>query len=63
MKRRDVIKRLGKVAKAKGERLILTEGGSHTLAAIGDRKTTIPRHNEINELTAKSIIKYMEAEQ
>lgn len=55
------MKRLNEIAKDKGESLDTREGGSHTVVKIGDRQTTVPRHNEINEITAKSIIKHMEA--
>ncbi|TWS25607.1 hypothetical protein FK530_23085 [Tsukamurella conjunctivitidis] len=63
MKRRDIIKRLRQIAKDRGEELILVEGGRHTKASIGDRNTTIPRHNEVNEMTANSIIKHMEGKE
>lgn len=61
MKRTDLMKRLRKIAKAQGETVESREGGSHTVVKIGDRQTTVPRHNEINEHTAKAIIKHMEA--
>ena len=38
----------------------MTEGGSHSKVWIGERFVTVPRHNEINELTAKSIIAKVE---
>lgn len=56
MKRRDLIKRLDNIAKTKGEKLILTEGGNHTKVTIGQWSEPIPRHREINELLAKAII-------
>lgn len=62
MKRRDIIKELRKVAKAAGETLEISEGGKHSFVTIGDRKTTLPRHSEVNELTARGIIKYMKGE-
>ncbi|QCG77808.1 HicA-like toxin [Gordonia phage Reyja] len=62
MKRRDLMKTLGQIAKAAGEDLVTREGGSHTIVTIGDRKTPVPRHNEINEYTAKGIINYMRGE-
>ena len=34
------------------------EGGNHTKVTIGPLHSTIPRHSEINEITARSIIKY-----
>lgn len=60
MKRTDLVKRLRKIAKTQGSELILTEGGSHTKVRIGERVTVIPRHSEINEITAKAIIRQME---
>lgn len=54
------MKRLAKIAKAAGEEVVTREGGSHTVVTIGDRQTTVPRHNEINEMTAKAILKQME---
>lgn len=55
------MKRLRKIAKTKGETMETREGGSHTVVKIGGRQTTVPRHSEVNEITAKAIIKHMEA--
>lgn len=60
MKRGELIKRITRIAKAKGLKAQYTEGGRHTHVRLGDRQTTIPRHNEINELTAKSILNHLE---
>lgn len=57
MKRRDLIKQLETIAKTKGEKLHLAEGGNHTRATIGTWSEPIPRHREINELLAKAIIR------
>lgn len=62
MKRRDLMKRLGRIAEERGERLEIIEGGSHTKVAIGDTQTVVPRHREINERTAKAIMKQAEGE-
>lgn len=62
MKRRDLIKRLSKHARATGHELVLDEGGKHTKVTIGDRQTTVPRHGEINELTARGILRQMGVE-
>lgn len=43
--------------------MVETEGGSHTKVVIGDRRTVVPRHSEINEITAKSILKQIGVEQ
>lgn len=61
MKRRDLMKRLAKIAKTEGEDLLVTEGGSHTKVQIGERVDFVPRHAEVNEITAKKIIQRMEA--
>ncbi|MBD3752734.1 MAG: hypothetical protein IE935_09975 [Micrococcales bacterium] len=60
MKRGELVKKINKIAKAQGARPIYTEGGRHTHVQIGDKRTTIPRHSEINELTARGILKYLE---
>jgi hypothetical protein len=59
VKRRDLIKELKAIAKAARTMYVETEGGSHTKVTIGDKQTTVPRHSEINEITAKSILKHM----
>lgn len=54
------MKRLAQIAKAQGLEMNLTEGGSHTKVVIGDRTDVVPRHTEINEMTARSIIRKLE---
>lgn len=51
------MKRLDKIAKAKGKELTVREGGEHTRVRIGDWVDAVPRHREVKELLAKSIIK------
>jgi mRNA interferase HicA len=63
MKRRDLMKALRLQAKAEETDLILTEGGNHTKVQIGERRSVVPRHNEINEITAKAILKQMGVEE
>lgn len=53
------MKKLAEQAKAEGLELVETEGGSHTKVKIGDRQSVVARHNEINEITAKQILKQM----
>lgn len=38
----------------------ITEGGSHTKVRIGNRSEMVPRHNEVNEMTARAIIAKLE---
>ena len=52
MKRRDLIKKF-----EKNGWWFLREGGNHTIYTNGKNTEQVPRHNEINEITAKSIIK------
>lgn len=59
MKRRDLIKRINEIAAAANETAVYTEGGSHTKVSVGTKQTTIPRHNEVNEMTAKAIIRQL----
>lgn len=54
MKRRDLIKLL----KANGYYL-KRSGGNHDIYTNGKQKVPVPRHNEINEFTAKGIIKQL----
>lgn len=52
MKRRDLIKKLGKA----GFQLVRT-GSNHDIYQRGTESEAVPRHKEINEITAKEIIK------
>ncbi len=52
MKRRDLIKKL-KIAGFELER----NGSNHDIYKRGDDEETVPRHREINEITAKKILK------
>ena len=56
------MKRLAEIAKAEGFPLVLTEGGRHTKAQIGPSVTYVPRHAEVNELTAQEILKQAKGE-
>ena len=57
MKRKELMKRIASIAKEEGARLEITEGGNHSIVRVGDRRTTVPRHREINEITAMNILK------
>ena len=62
MKRRDLINKLKASAKQRGLEYTEVEGGKHTKVGIGGKQTTVPRHNEIAEGTAKAILKQMGVE-
>jgi hypothetical protein len=63
VKRRELLRRLRDIAKAEGVELVMSEGGKHTQVRIGDRVSYVPRHSEVNELTARSIIRHMAGEE
>ena len=52
MKRKDLIKRLRLLGW-----VLLREGGHHSVFTDGVRTMSVPRHKEINENTAKAILK------
>lgn len=57
MKRKDLIKRANKIAKANGHTLtFLREGGSHTIYEANGQRIVVPRHNEVNDRTAQAIL-------
>jgi mRNA interferase HicA len=62
VRRRDILKKLKAAAKERGEELVVIEGGNHTKVRIGNLSTIVPRHNEVNEFTARAILKDMEAD-
>lgn len=57
VKRSELLRRLHRVAKDRGVALDIVEGGSHTKVRIGDRIVVVPRHAEINELTARAVLR------
>ncbi|MFD7982501.1 hypothetical protein ACFV4M_03860 [Kitasatospora indigofera] len=62
MKNGLLLKRLRTIAKEKGATLdLVRHGANHDLYEIGGVRLVVPRHAEVNEITAHSIIK--EAEQ
>ena len=58
MKRKDLTKTLAQLAKANGvEFTFVRNGGSHDVWTFNGANIAIPRHNEVNEMTARTIIK------
>jgi len=52
MKKRELIKRMKTCGWWK-----YGEGSNHEIRTNGEQKLPIPRHSEVNELTAKAILK------
>ncbi len=64
MKRRDLIMRIGQMAKAAEIDWAPRSGkstGPHEDFLLGGRKIPIPRHSEIGEMLAKAIVKQAQA--
>ncbi|PPG01622.1 hypothetical protein C5E06_16870 [Pseudoclavibacter sp. RFBI5] len=59
MKRLDLIRRLRRHAAEQRLEMVLTEGASHTKVVIGGARAVVPRHSEINERTARAILRQM----
>jgi len=53
MKRRDLIKKLA----ASGYKEVRNDGGHAIYAKVGNRPVQVPNHREINENTARAILK------
>lgn len=64
MKRGELLKRIAKAAGDKGiEWTFVRAGGRHDVYRLGDSvQLSIPRHRDINELTARAILKTAEEE-
>jgi len=62
MKRRDLLRALSEAAGAAGERFEpVRSGASHDIYRVAGLTVVIPRHKEINELTARRLIKNVQA--
>ncbi len=58
MKKRDLVNHLRTIARAAGTDLVFVrEGANHEVWAIAGERLVIPRHREINEHTAGSIMR------
>jgi mRNA interferase HicA len=57
VKQKDLMKRLRAMAKERGlEFRLVREGSKHEIHRFGSLLVSIPRHKEINELTANGIL-------
>ncbi len=59
MKRKDLERQINDIAKRNGFVARWSEGANHSKVQVGKAQTTVPRHTEINDLTAKSILRYI----
>ena len=58
MKRTALIGKISDAAARAGREFTLVrEGGSHSIFQCGGQRVVIPRHREINELTARAIMR------
>jgi mRNA interferase HicA len=57
VKKRELMKRLRAIAKAADADLgFVREGGNHEIWTLAGERLVIPRHSDINELTARGIL-------
>ncbi len=57
MKKRDLVKQLRIIARQRNLDFgLVREGRNHEVWTIGESRLVIPRHREINERTARSIL-------
>lgn len=59
MKYRLLRKRVNEMARARGLEVVWQEGSRHAKVTVGSKQTTVPRHSEINEITAQAILRYL----
>jgi hypothetical protein len=55
------MRRLADLADKYQVEMATAEGGNHTKVSLGPVAVTVPRHREINELTARGILRHVEA--
>lgn len=59
MKYRALCKTIRERTRSRGLIVTWCEGANHTKVRVGDKTTTIPRHSEVNEITARAILEYL----
>ena len=62
MKRKELIKLIDTMARERGLRAEWRQGGRHSIVRLGEREAAVPRHREINNLTARSILNHLSKE-
>ncbi|WP_412542072.1 hypothetical protein R8Z50_05910 [Longispora sp. K20-0274] len=57
MKRSELLRRMAAEARRAGFKLeYLREGGAHTIYRVNGHNLAVPRHHDVNEQTARSLI-------
>lgn len=63
MRRDELVRKIRKAAKhAEIDFDLVREGGNHSIFRCGSTPVVVPRHTDINELTARRIMKDLEDE-
>jgi mRNA interferase HicA len=63
MRRAELVRKIARAAAVVDkEMILLREGGSHSVFRCGSQSVVIPRHREINELTARRIMRDLDGE-
>jgi mRNA interferase HicA len=63
VKRDELIRKVSKAARRSEVKFeLLREGGRHSIYRCGSQQVTLPRHREINEMTAVGIMADLEDE-
>jgi mRNA interferase HicA len=58
VKRVELLKTIRKAAKIGGVEFVLVrEGSEHSVYRYGTQQVVVPRHRELNEITARAILK------
>jgi mRNA interferase HicA len=61
VKRVDLLKKIGRAATEMGVAFAeVREGSSHSIYRCGQQNVVVPRHRDINELTARGIMRDLE---
>jgi hypothetical protein len=63
VKRRELLRAVARAAREAGlEWELLRQGADHEIWSLDGHRVTVPRHREINELTARGILRALEAQ-
>mgnify|MGYP001162014623 FL=1 len=58
MRRSELLRQLSALAREEGLTLVfIREGSRHTLFSIGTTRVVVPRHRDVNDRTARAILR------